>query len=393
MISRDESARGYGMTGFPKEHSDPPLLVFADDWGRHPSSCQHLIRHLLPTREITWVNTIGTRKPKFDLLTLRRGLGKIRQWLGGRKRESDALPENLTVLNPRMWPAFSNSLDRRLNRKLLLRSISPRIRDPLAITTLPIVADLMGILPVRGWIYYCVDDFSKWPGLDGKTLAKLERIVVEKADKIICVSEHLRARIRKRGRESELLTHGVDLEFWRHPATEARFRGYDLGEPPLIVFWGVLDRRMDFEWVQRLANELTEGTILLVGPENEPEPRLLSLPRVRTLGPVAFESLPALAQLASVLIMPYADLPVTRAMQPLKLKEYLATGKPCVVRDLPANREWADALDLVASPEAFSRVVRQRLVTGLPELQKERRTRLNAESWAGKAKRFREMIE
>jgi hypothetical protein len=36
--------------------------------------------------------------------------------------------------------------------------------------------------------------------------------------------------------------------------------------------------------------------------------------------------------------MPYADLAATRAMQPLKLKEYLATGRPVVVRDLPATR-------------------------------------------------------
>jgi len=49
---------------------------------------------------------------------------------------------------------------------------------------------------------------------------------------------------------------------------------------------------------------------------------------------------------ADVIIMPYADRPVTRAMQPLKLKEYLATGKPVVVRNLPATRGWTDCLDL-----------------------------------------------
>ena len=36
--------------------------------------------------------------------------------------------------------------------------------------------------------------------------------------------------------------------------------------------------------------------------------------------------------------MPYADLPVTRAMQPLKLKEYLVTDRPVVVADLPADQ-------------------------------------------------------
>jgi hypothetical protein len=84
--------------------------------------------------------------------------------------------------------------------------------------------------------------------------------------------------------------------------------------------------------------------------------------------------------------MPYADLPVTRAMQPLKLKEYLATGRPVVVRDLPATRAWADALDLAGTPEAFSRAVRERLVTGLPAPQRQARVRLAEESWAAKAR-------
>jgi glycosyltransferase involved in cell wall biosynthesis len=83
--------------------------------------------------------------------------------------------------------------------------------------------------------------------------------------------------------------------------------------------------------------------------------------------------------------MPYADLPVTRAMQPLKLKEYLATGRPVVVRDLPSTAEWTDCADVVSTPEAFSEMVRLRLQTHLPESQRMARDRLVSESWAGKA--------
>ena len=111
-------------------------------------------------------------------------------------------------------------------------------------------------------------------------------------------------------------------------------------------------------------------------------------PRVHRIGPVPFDRLPAFAREAAVLVMPYADLPVTRAMQPLKLKEYLATGKPAVVRDLPANREWADALDLVDSAAAFSAAVRRRLETGLPVEQAIARLRLVHEGWAEKSRAF-----
>ena len=52
----------------------PTLLVFADDWGRSPSSSQHLMRQLLDRYRVLWVNTIGMRPPRFNLSTLRRGL-------------------------------------------------------------------------------------------------------------------------------------------------------------------------------------------------------------------------------------------------------------------------------------------------------------------------------
>jgi glycosyltransferase involved in cell wall biosynthesis len=75
-------------------------------------------------------------------------------------------------------------------------------------------------------------------------------------------------------------------------------------------------------------------------------------------------------------------------MQPLKLKEYLATGRPVVVRDLPATRAWADCADLVDTPQAFSEAVRLRLRTGLPEAQGAARGRLAQESWEEKARQL-----
>src|SRR5437660_9947477 len=95
-----------------------PLLVFADDWGRHPSSCQHLVRHLLDRHDVYWVNTIGTRAPRLDLATLTRGLEKARHWLQPRPGE-EILPANLRVLNPRMWPWLGSRPSRWLNQKLL----------------------------------------------------------------------------------------------------------------------------------------------------------------------------------------------------------------------------------------------------------------------------------
>ena len=376
---------------------NPPLLVFADDWGRHPSELSAPHPAIVgPIRGHLDQYDRHTRA-KLDLATIRRGFGKIRQWFQKVKHTTEPLPNNLRVINPKMWPWFTRSVDRRINRKLLRHALLAEIHalpePPIAITTLPIVADLMNELPVRSWVYYCVDDFSQWPGLDRKTMGRMETTVVQSADVVIAASEKLQERLWTMGRASEFLTHGVDVGSLDSECGTRDAGCADAPHPaPRILFWGVIDRRMDTEFLRQLANDLKEGTILLAGPEQQPDPELRGLPCTIRLGSVPFADLPALAQQSSVLVMPYADLPVTRAMQPLKLKEYLATGLPVVVRNLPANRDWADCLDLVDSPQAFSAMVRLRLRTGLPESQRAARQRLAAESWAAKSARFEELI-
>ncbi len=372
-----------------------PLLVFADDWGRHPSSCQHLIAQLLPRRQVTWVNTIAMRPPRLDWTTLSRGGQKIGSWLR-RPASRGALPENLRVANPLMWPWLTRSFDRRLNRSLLCKQLLPLVRNQpaplIGVTTLPIVADLMDDLPVARWIYYCVDDFSQWPGLDSRTMEAQERRVVERADVVIAVSEVLAERMASMGRAAELLSHGVDLDHWLCPIEAAPLPILAGLERPLVVFWGLIDRRLDVKILRRTAAEMDRGTLLLVGPEQNADPELAGIPRLVRRPSLGFYELPRLAHEAAVLVMPYAELPVTRAMQPLKLKEYLATGKPTVVRDLPAAREWADALDLASSPDAFAAAVVQRISGGLDERQRRARVRLRDESWSDKARRFEELI-
>jgi glycosyltransferase involved in cell wall biosynthesis len=298
-----------------------------------------------------------------------------------------------------MWPSFRSRFGRALNRRLLSRALAPIARSggpPIVVTTLPITADLVGAFPAARWVYYCVDDFSVWPGLDGRTLRDMEAELVPNVDVCVAVSETLREHLARLGKPSQLLTHGVDLEFWRAPVpsdTPVSLASVPALPSPLVVYWGVIDRRTDLALVRALSCALREGTILFAGPHDSPDPELARVPRVRTLPPIPFADLPSLASRASVLIAPYADLPVTRAMQPLKLKEYLATGKPVVVRALPATAEWADCADVVSAPEAFAAAVLERLATGLPESQRTARARLESEGWNAKAAQFEQWLD
>jgi hypothetical protein len=397
MITPDSGRESESSTPTPSGSEEVELLVFSDDWGRHPSSCQHLVSRLLARYPVYWCNTIGTRRPRLDLYTLRRGAQKLLRWGsrgGARSVDGRFAGPAPRLIEPVMWPSFRSRAGRAFNRSQLdraVRALPTSGRRRIGLTTLPVVADLVGVAPVDRWVYYCVDDLASWPGLDRPSLERMERELVVKVDGIIAASEELAARIAALGREAPLLTHGVDLAHWV-VARDGASRLVEGLERPLVVFWGVVDRRLDMSWIEALTQRLDAGTVLLVGPSNQPEPRLGRLPRVELRGAVDYDELPGIAAAASVLIMPYLDSPATRAMQPLKLKEYLATRRPVVARELPALEAWRDACDVASSADEFARRVLDRVATGAPERQLRARRRLEGESWERKADAFERLL-
>ena len=443
---------GHGDSDTPRKTAGGRLIVFSDDWGRHPSSCQHLVKRLLPAEgglsqrgvsavggwDVLWVNTIGMRKPRLTRADAKRALGRLfnrpkpADAIRGPQRPTDPRPR---IVAPWMYPGFRTPWQRRFNAERITAAVAKAMRSPVctcgaagaptvALTTLPITADLIERfrehpdIRVDRWVYYCVDDFSVWPGTDGAVMDAMEREQVSglrEDDVIVCVSEVLRDRVasmpggnitentetrrhggdqtnrRDASRSIELLTHGVDLEFWHEPCgvTPLSIQVERGKTGPIGLFWGLIDDRFDMRWI----DDSSAIGWLLVGPSNNPVAGW-DTPNATYFPSVPYHELPALADAADVLIMPYVDAPVTRAMQPLKLLEYLAAGwpdrfKPVVVRDLPATRAWADCCDVVGTAEAFVRVCLERAEHGVPSEQvAARRRRLPRESWDAKAGRF-----
>lgn len=375
-----------------------PLVIFADDYGRHPSSCQHLINCMIAHREVLWINTIGTRRLSLSMDDMKRGLEKIRQWQHFATKPTANGP---IVYNPPMLPSFSSRVARKLNANILSMFVSRAIErhlsaDPIIITTIPVTSDLVGRIPARRWLYYCVDDFAAWPGLDTTTLQHMEQKLLSLVDDVTVVSEPLAERARAVGHKPTIITHGIDLEIWARTGkinSDNSVLKYLADLPrPCAVFWGLIDPRIDNDVLAMFA-EMWNGSIALVGPTQGSTDALKSISNVHLTGSVPREHLPHVAQLADMLIMPYRKCEVTRAMQPLKLLEYLATDKPVVCTDLPALTAWADCCDVVDNAN-FAKRACEVYARGLTDMQRHNRNRrLPNESWQAKARSMELMID
>jgi glycosyltransferase involved in cell wall biosynthesis len=370
--------------------SRPPLLVFADDWGRHPSSPQHLVRRLREEFPVLWVNTIGTRQVKADSFTFRRGLEKLRGWGQGLRQVGD----RMWVLDLPMLPGVGNRLLRRVNRFLVvgrLRKVlaSLGMASPVVLTTLPYVAGLIRGLPRRALVYYCTDDYSHWPSADREALERAEREITREADLILAASRALHGRLAQTG-VSRYFPHGVDFaHFASLPGPEAAPPAVSALPRPRIGFFGLIYEKLDFGLLAALAERHRAGSLVMIGPQAYAPAEFARLPNVHFLGPQPYGELPRYLAGLDVLLMPYVDDAMIRQSGPLKLRECLATGKPTVSIDVPEVRALEPHVRVAGTREGFLEAVGQALAEPADSPARPARQRaVEADGWDSRARQL-----
>ncbi|MGC8791755.1 MAG: glycosyltransferase, partial [Bryobacteraceae bacterium] len=120
---------------------------------------------------------------------------------------------------------------------------------------------------------------------------------------------------------------------------------------------------------------------LLVG-RTAPEASVLrNLPNVILPGPQPYESLPRWACVFDVAILPYLRDRQGLTANPLKLREYLATGKPVVSVPTPAVEPLAHCVRLATTPQEFLDQIEDALRNDTPGERRARQAAVAGMSW------------
>src|SRR5262249_36371551 len=122
--------------------------------------------------------------------------------------------------------------------------------------------------------------------------------------------------------------------------------------------------RIDVALLERVARGFPGGSVVLIGPSHLAEGdrrRLVGLGNVFFTGPVAYERLPHLMRAFDVCIVPHRVTPFTESLNPIKLWEYLAAGKPTVSTDVAGFREYAAFVTIAADADGFVRSIGEAL--------------------------------
>jgi glycosyltransferase involved in cell wall biosynthesis len=371
-----------------------PLLVFADDWGRHPSSCQHLIRRIREDFSVVWVNTVGTRRAKVDRFTLSRGIEKLRSWNKGLQQVAD----RMWVVDVPMLPNGSGRLVGLINQHLLRRRLDRTLRRlnlsrPIVLTTLPHFWPWISDIERTGLIYYCVDDFTHWPGADGDTVRAAELSLLGQADVVLAASRELQTRL-SHTRTTAYFPHAVDFEHFAAASTGDSVAEVEEMPRPRIGFFGLIYEKLDFRLLGHIANQFPEGSLVMIGPASYCPEEFRRLPNVRFTGAIPYSELPSWIAGCDVLVLAYKHDEMTRQINPLKLKECLATGKPVISVNFSEAAKFSPHVRLAAGADDFVNQIREALTDSEEgNRQIERRRLVESDSWETRAEELGRLID
>jgi glycosyltransferase involved in cell wall biosynthesis len=228
-------------------------------------------------------------------------------------------------------------------------------------------------------VYDRIDLHTGFPGVPQSIEGAEDRLIRE-ADLVCATATLLAEKPREMNPHVQLLPNGVDLGAFPEPASQHR-NGVRIG------YVGALGPWFDAEAVERAARALPDWRFHLAGRVEDPRVAALSsLPNLETIGEIPFTEVPGFLSDLDVALIPFRDLPLTRAVDPVKLYEALAMGLPVVARRLPETERWSEPLVyLYDDPESFVSQLRRAVEERTPDLAQERRRAAEGESWDHRA--------
>lgn len=376
--------------------SGKTIVCFASGYDAPPTS-KHHVMHLLAERNVVlWVNYHASRAPSAsgsDMLYIAQ---KLRQVAGGLR----TVRPNLHVLTPLVVPLPSSSLARKINRAMLLAQIRAalgRIRQgALQVWSFtPDVSYLLDGLEPERVVYYCVDDFAEFTGYDKDQVLRDEADLCGRADLVVTTSRALQDAKAHLNPNTMLVPHGVDFDHFARAVTDEMLpmpndmRGI---ERPVLGFFGLIRDWVDLDLLAEVARRRPDWHVVLLGDSTVELGPYRSLPNMHFLGRKAYDELPAYCRCFDVGLIPFRHNELTRAVNPIKLREYLAAALPVVSTSLPEVAAYAPMVDLADTPEETVEAVEQCLAMS-PEARAELNRRMADETWPHKVNAITERLE
>jgi glycosyltransferase involved in cell wall biosynthesis len=362
------------------------ILCFASGYDAPPTSKHHVMHLLADRNTVLWVNYHASRAPTASASDLRYMARKVGQIFRGITNPR----KNLYVLTPPVLPLPGSAIAKRINRRLLIARIRSALKrvgsGPVQVWSFtPDISYLLGYFGEEKVVYYCVDDHASFSGYDAEQVRRDEEDLCRRADLVVTTSRALQEAKAPLNPNTILVTHGVDYEHFSKALRDDLPVPEDIKDipHPILGFFGLIRDWVDLDLLAEVCRLRPEWHIVLIGDSTVDLGPYRGIPNMHFLGRRPYEQLPAYCKAFDMGLIPFEVNRLTEAVNPIKLKEYLAAGLPVVSTPLPEVKLYSHLIEVVDSPGEFARAVEAALAQN-GEARLKRVAAMAKETWPEK---------
>jgi len=247
----------------------------------------------------------------------------------------------------------------------------------------PYLDVLVEIMPHSFTVAQIVDDFTKvdpafW--LHDAAMDQYPR-VSEFSDVVLTSSQVNYDKFRHGQAQCYLFENAVDESFIAAPSDLPSRISADI---PRLGYVGWITDRTDLSLIKDIARRRPDWKIEIAGPQRGhliEESGLMALPNVSYLGPIPYNEVAIFLQSLDVCLIPHRDTPYSKSMSPLKLYQYLASGRPVVSSDVAGLEDFREYVHVANSYDDFVDAIEDALENDTVELSSLRIDKACNETW------------
>jgi glycosyltransferase involved in cell wall biosynthesis len=370
-------------------------------WDSHWATPQQLMSRLAKHNRVLFVEQPIT--PLSPFTGRHPGVWKqVRRWWSGPRREGDLT----AAAPPPILPFRSSRIVNRINAWIIGRWLARQVKrlgfhDPIFWNLQPAMPGVGAAVKPSLLLYHCVDDFAGAPFWwnQEKPMRAREAESCREADLIICTGRKLVEERRHYTSQIHFVGEGADVPLFARAGDPATVIPDDIAKLPgkIVGYIGVIDFRLDADLLKYLTEREPGWSIAIIGPvhgDARDVDELKALPNVHFFGNRQIEDLPRYLKAFDVCMIPYILNDFTHHIFPLKLYEYMASGRPIVATAMEEMALMAGPeLTIGYSKESFHAAVRDAIASDTPEKRTARRTASEQHSWDHRVEEISELIE
>lgn len=345
---------------------DGVICFGGEDWWYHNRGHydMQMMREISRRVPVLYVNSIGMRMP-----TPGGGLfaRKIARKLKSFRRGLVHVRERFSVFSPVVAPAGMGAAANSAALAWQVRRAAKKlgITRPLVWVACPPAQTVVDRLGAVGMVYQRTDRFEEFAGVDPERIRGFDLTLKRDADLTVFCSSWLHERDRHECVSTAFIDHGVDYDAFESAGLDADSEPADaqpIGRPRAGFIGGIDSHTFDPELFSKVVELLPDVEFMMVGACSLPE-GWCPHPNVHMLGRKPYDDVPGYMAASDVLLMPWNQSDWIKACNPVKLKEYLAVGRPIVSTPFPELERYSHLVRSADSAEAFASAIRAALET------------------------------